>query len=134
MEAFRGRVVYAVNVASKWGATRREYSQYEELGKRWGDDLVIMAFPSREFGAQEFQTDEEIQAFAKSKNFPGILMKLGNILGDDAPAVWKYFKEETGAADPGWNFRGKFLVSKSGVVSVPEGNIEAEIEALMKEE
>ena len=96
--------------------------------------MVIMAFPSREFGSQEFATDEEIQAFVEKKNFPGVLMKLGNILGDDAPEVWKHFKEETGAADPGWNFRGKFLVSKSGEVKASEGDIEAEIEALMKEE
>jgi glutathione peroxidase-family protein len=60
-------------------------------------------------------------------------MKLGNILGDEASDVWKFFKAETGAADPGWNFKGKFLVSKTGKVSVPKGNVEAEIEALMKE-
>jgi glutathione peroxidase-family protein len=60
-------------------------------------------------------------------------MKLGNILGDKAPDVWKFFKAETGAKDPTWNFNGKFLVSKTGVVSVPKGNVEAEIEALMKE-
>ena len=41
-------------------------------------------------------------------------------------------KEQTGASDPTWNFRGKFLVSKTGQVSVPK-DVEAEIEALMKE-
>jgi glutathione peroxidase-family protein len=92
-----------------------------------------MAFPSREFGRQEFKSDEEIQAFAKDKKFPGTLMELGTILGDDAPEVWKFFKQETGAADPNWNFSGKFLVSKTGVVSVPKGNVEVEIAALMEE-
>jgi glutathione peroxidase-family protein len=58
-------------------------------------------------------------------------MKLGKILGDEAPEVWKFFKAETGAADPTWNFEGEFLVSKAGVVSVPKGDVEAEIEALM---
>jgi glutathione peroxidase-family protein len=42
-------------------------------------------------------------------------------------------KKETGASDPTWNFNGKFLVSKSGKVSVPR-NVEAEIDALMLEE
>jgi glutathione peroxidase-family protein len=60
-------------------------------------------------------------------------MKLGKILGNEAPDVWKFFKTETGAADPTWNFNGKFLVSKTGVVSVPKGDVEAEIEALMNE-
>jgi glutathione peroxidase-family protein len=92
-----------------------------------------MAFPTREFGRQEFKTNEEIQAFAKKNNFPGTLMELGKILGDDAPEVWKFFKQETGAKDPTWNFNGKFLVSKTGVVSVPKGDVEKEIAALMEE-
>jgi glutathione peroxidase-family protein len=92
-----------------------------------------MAFPTREFGSQEFKTDEEIQAFAAKKNFPGVLMKLGKVKGDEAPDVWKFFKQETGAADPTWNFKGKFLVSKTGAVSVPKGDVEAAITALMEE-
>mmetsp|Transcript_12063 Transcript_12063/g.18330 ORF Transcript_12063/g.18330 Transcript_12063/m.18330 type:complete len:97 (+) Transcript_12063:312-602(+) len=92
-----------------------------------------MAFPSREFGDQEYEDDAAISAFAGKKNFPGILMKLGNILGDQAPEVWKFFKAETGAPDPTWNFKGKFLVSKNGSVSVPT-KLEKDIEALMKEE
>jgi len=133
MEENRGKVVYATNVASMWGATRREYAQFEKLGQRWGDQLEILAFPTQEFGSQEYKSDEEVQKFAKGKNFPGTLMKLGKILGDKAPDVWKFFKSETGAADPSWNFQGKFLVSKTGVVSVPKGDVETEIEALMKE-
>ena len=86
-----------------------------------------------EFGAQEYKSDEEVQKFAEGKNFPGTLMKLGKVLGDKAPDVWKFFKTETGAADPGWNFQGKFLVSKTGVVSVPKGDVESAIEALMNE-
>ncbi|OEU17063.1 putative glutathione peroxidase [Fragilariopsis cylindrus CCMP1102] len=123
MEDFRGKVVYATN-----------YAQFASLHERWGGDkLSILGFPSREFGWQEFEKDEEIQEFAKSKNFPGILMKLGKIKGDEAPEVWKFFKDETGASDPMWNFRGKFLVSKNGEVSVPT-DLEADIERLMEED
>ena len=104
----------------------------EKLGDRWGSDLVILGFPTREFGAQEYDDDAKIAQFAASQNFPGILMKLGKIKGKDAPEVWKFFKEQTGAKDPTWNFRGKFLVSKTGEVSVPK-NVEADIEALMSE-
>jgi glutathione peroxidase-family protein len=60
-------------------------------------------------------------------------MKLGKIKGDKAPEVWKFFKDETGASDPMWNFRGKFLVSKNGEVSVP-ADLEADIERLMEED
>jgi glutathione peroxidase-family protein len=91
---------------------------------------VILGFPSREFGLQEYKTDEEIRAFADSQEFPGTLMKLGKIKGETAPDVWKFFKDRTGASDPTWNFRGKFLVSKDGNVSVPD-NLEDDIAALM---
>ena len=56
----------------------------------------------------------------------------GKVKGDDAPQVWKYMKEQTGAKDPTWNFKGKFLVSKTGKVSVPT-DLEADIEALVNE-
>lgn len=94
---------------------------------------MILAFPSREFGAQEFDSDDKIAEFARSKNFPGILMKLGNVKGPNASEIWKHMKAESGAPDPTWNFNGKFLVSKSGKVSVPR-NVESDIEALMAED
>lgn len=114
MGDFKGKVVYATNVASKWGATRREYTQFRALGERWGDDLVILAFPSREFGAQEFPDNEGVQNFAAEQKFPGILMQLGKVNGPDASDIWKLMKSETGAPDPTWNFNGKFLISKDG--------------------
>jgi len=61
------------------------------------------------------------------------LMKLGKIKGDTAPEVWRFFKDETGAGDPLWNFKGKFLVGKNGEVSVPT-DLEADIERLINEE
>lgn len=107
---------------------------FEKLGARWGDDLVILGFPSLEFGSQEYAEDAKIAEFASSMNFPGILMKVGKVKGDAAPEVWKLMKTETGAKDPTWNFRGKFLVSKTGVVSTTTpGTVENDIEALMKE-
>ena len=101
-----------------------------ELGS--GDGRVN--FFAIESGVKEsigIDVDEEIRKFAEKQGFPGTLMKLGNIIGDDAPEVWKYLKSATGAKDPTWNFRGKFLVDKEGNVSVPKGNVEAEIESLM---
>ena len=94
--------------------------------------MEILAFPSQEFGNQEYSSNAEIQAFADKKNFPGTVLQLGKVKGDDAPQVWKYMKQQTGASDPNWNFRGKFLVSKTGEVSVPK-DVEADIEALMNE-
>ena len=135
MNEFRGKVVYATNVASKWGSTDREYAQFARLGDQHGSDLVILAFPSREFGGQEYETDEEIAQFATSKKFPGILMKLGHVTGPGASEVWKFFVKATNSREPQWNFDGKFFVSKTGVVTLPSStdNIESEIEALIQE-
>jgi len=94
--------------------------------------LVILGFPSREFGQQEYETDEEIAAFAAGKNFPGILMKLGHVTGPGASEVWVFFMRATNSRAPSWNFDGKFLVSKTGEIKIPV-DIEADIEAMMKE-
>jgi glutathione peroxidase len=132
MGDFVGKVVYATNVASKWGLTSREYARFEKLGNQYGDQLVILGFPSREFGGQEFKTDEEIKAFADSKNYPGYLMKPSQVTGPGASEVWKYFLEATGASEPTWNFSSKFLVSKTGEVIVPGKDLEADIAKLME--
>ncbi|KAL3926815.1 MAG: hypothetical protein SGBAC_013327, partial [Bacillariaceae sp.] len=106
MGDFKGKVVYATNVA------------------------MILAFPSREFGAQEFPDNEGVQNFAAEQKFPGILMQLGKVNGPDASDIWKLMKSETGAPDPTWNFNGKFLISKDGKVSVPS-DLENDIASLM---
>jgi glutathione peroxidase len=106
---------------------------FEALGQRYGEDLIILGFPSREFGAQEFQTDEEIKAFAMSKNFPGILMKLGHVTGPGASEIWKFFMKATQRREPVWNFDGKFLVSKSGRILLPGRDVAADIATLMEE-
>jgi len=94
---------------------------------------VIFGFPSREFGWQEFAKNDAIAEFAKKKEFPGIMMKLGKVKGEEAPELWRFFQDETDAADPLWNFQGKFLVSKTGVVSEPT-NVVADIDYLINEE
>jgi glutathione peroxidase len=81
MSDFEGKVVYATNVASKCDLTDREYALFAKLGETHGSELVILGFPSREFGGQEFQTDEEIAEFSAKKHVPGFLMKLGRVTG-----------------------------------------------------
>jgi len=109
---------------------------FETLGSKYNNKIAILAFPSQQFGMQEFGTDGEIASFAASRNFPspptGYLMKLGSVKGSSAPSIWKFLRDSTGSSDPGWNFDSQYLVSKSGVVSVPR-NVEAEIASLMAE-
>lgn len=59
-------------------------------------------------------------------------MQLGSVVGEDAPEVWKHMREATDSSDPGWNFDSKYLVSKSGIASVPS-DVEGDIEKLLSE-
>jgi len=60
---YAGKVVLAVNVASKCGLT----PQYEGLEKLYADykdkGLVVTGFPANDFGAQEPGSNEEIATF-----------------------------------------------------------------------
>jgi hypothetical protein len=82
---------------------------------------------------EEFGTDSEIASFAAARNFPGFLMKLGSVLGERAPEIWKHMRNATGSSDPSWNFASAYLVSKSGKVSVAR-NVEKDIKALVAAE
>lgn len=97
-------------------------------------DLSILLFPCGQYGDQELQTVVEIKDFVKSKGLDNKnvhIMKKCDVMGPNADPVFRFFKEQTGADDPQWNFKGKFLVSRDGVVSVPGGNIKGDIQKLV---
>ena len=58
-------------------------------------------------------------------------MKLGSVTGPGASEIWKFFMKATGSRAPAWNFDGKFLVSKTGDITLPT-DLEGDIEALIK--
>ncbi|OEU17465.1 putative glutathione peroxidase [Fragilariopsis cylindrus CCMP1102] len=123
-----------VSMSDFKGLTQREYERFAALGEKYDDSqLQILAFPSQEFGGQEFGSDEEIAAFAAGQKFPGILLKLDSVVGDTAPGVWKHLRDATDSSDPGWNFDSKYLVSKTGEVSVPTTDVEDDVEKLIGE-
>lgn len=67
LDAYRGKVLLIVNVASACGLT----PQYEGLEKLYQDKqaqgLVVTGFPANEFMAQEPGSNSEIAAFCTSK-------------------------------------------------------------------
>jgi glutathione peroxidase len=66
LDAFRGKVLLVVNVASKCGLTP-QYAGLEKLyqAKR-AQGLEILGFPANDFGAQEPGTDAEIATFCST--------------------------------------------------------------------
>eukprot|EP00931_Biecheleriopsis_adriatica_P123452 TRINITY_DN98496_c0_g1_i1.p1 TRINITY_DN98496_c0_g1~~TRINITY_DN98496_c0_g1_i1.p1 ORF type:complete len:120 (-),score=39.40 TRINITY_DN98496_c0_g1_i1:81-440(-) len=118
--------------------TKSSYADFRKLSEKEGLDLLL--FPCGQFGGQELKTDAEILAFVEEQglgNKPNVhVMSKGDIIGVDAQPAWKLFKKETQAAsDPGWNFAGKFIISKSGEIKeVPRGaDVEAMVDELLAE-
>jgi glutathione peroxidase len=114
-ETYSGKVILVTNVASKCGFT----PQYEGLEKLYQDykdrGLVVLGFPSGDFGGQELATDGEIQEFCKLNfgvTFP--LFSKSSVKGDNANPLFKTLTAKTGKA-PSWNFN-KYLVDRNGKV------------------
>jgi len=60
------KAVLVVNVASKWGVTKRDYTQLVQMYKDLNSKgLEIIAFPCNQFGEQEPEDAKWIQNFVK---------------------------------------------------------------------
>jgi glutathione peroxidase len=114
----RGKVVLAVNVASRCGLTP-QYEQLEALHRELdGQGFTVIGFPCNQFGAQEPGTEREIAEFCSvtyGVTFP-MSAKL-DVNGADRHVVYQYLTSPgTGiAGDIEWNFE-KFLVGRDGRV------------------
>src|SRR5579871_3401679 len=64
---YAGKALLIVNVASECGYTFH-YEGLEAIWKKYRDQgLVVIGFPSNDFGAQEPGSDEEIREFCSTK-------------------------------------------------------------------
>ena len=120
MSAYKEKVVLIVNVASKCGFTP-QYEGLEVLYNKYKDQgLVILGFPSNQFGKQEPGTEQEIANFCKVNfgvTFP--LFSKIDVNGDNTHPLYVYLKQEApgflGTEGIKWNFT-KFLIDKDGKV------------------
>jgi len=116
---YKGKVILVVNVASQCGFTK-QYAGLEKLHESYSEKgLVILGFPSNEFGGQEPGTEEEIEQFCTTTfgvKFP--LMAKIQVNGDNEHPAYHWLKEKKkalGLKRIKWNFE-KFLVDKQGQV------------------
>ena len=117
---YKGKVLLVVNTASKCGFTP-QYKGLEALYKKYKDKgLVVLGFPSNQFGAQEPGPESEIAEFCEMNfgvTFP--LFSKVDVNGDAAHPLFKYLtstkKGLLGSEAIKWNFT-KFLVGKDGRV------------------
>ena len=114
---YKGKKILVVNTASMCGFTP-QYDGLEKLYEAHKDKLVIIGFPSDNFGNQEYHNDDSISAFCK-KNF-GVTFPLTtrvDVKGPNATPVFKYLcdKNANGVLDAtiSWNFN-KFIIDEHG--------------------
>jgi glutathione peroxidase-family protein/drug/metabolite transporter (DMT)-like permease len=116
----RGKVLLIVNTASKCGFTP-QLAGLEALWQMYRDrGLVVIGFPSNQFGAQDPGSNDEIASFCETNygvTFP--MMSKVDVNGEAAPPLWKWLTAEApgilGTRSIKWNFT-KFLVGKDGKV------------------
>ena len=141
LDAYKGKVILIVNVASKCGHTP-QYKGLEQLYEKYKDKgFVILGFPANNFGNQEPGTDQEIQKFCTltyNVTFP--MMSKVSVLGSDIHPLFSYLTEKSPLPGPiKWNF-SKFLLNRQGhlvsrfpsEVEPLDSNLVAKVEELLK--
>lgn len=112
-EAYAGKVVLIVNTASKCAFTS-QYEGLEALYDRYKDrGLVVLGFPSNDFGGQEPGTEKQIQKFCRlaySVEFP--MFAKTNVAKGSAAPLFSGLAEASGRY-PKWNFH-KYLIDRDG--------------------
>ena len=110
---WQGKVLLVVNTASYCGFTN-QYDGLEELYARLKDKgLVVVGFPSNDFGGQEPGSNAEIADFCRLTygiQFP--MFAKAKVVGGDASAFYSQLAKATGET-PQWNFH-KYLIDRSG--------------------
>jgi glutathione peroxidase len=110
---YSGKVVLIVNTASFCGYTN-QYEGLEALYRKYKDrGLVVLGFPSNDYGAQEPGSNKEIAEFCRTTygiDFPMFEKAAGTRLA--AHPLYAELVAKTRQA-PQWNFH-KYLVDRSG--------------------
>jgi glutathione peroxidase len=117
---YKGKTLLIVNVASKCGLTP-QYEGLEALYRKFASKgLVVLGFPSNQFGHQEPGDSTEIRNFCSTNfdvTFP-LFAKI-DVNGSDADPLYKFLKREARGVFRTerikWNFT-KFLVDSKGRV------------------
>jgi glutathione peroxidase len=112
----KGKVVLAVNVASRCGLTP-QYAGLEELHEELAsENFSVVGFPCNQFGAQEPGSEKDIQAFCSATY--GVTFPMSAKLEVNGAGRHPLYAWLTDAANghPGeiqWNFE-KFLIGRDG--------------------
>src|SRR3954454_8649325 len=109
---YAGSVLLVVNTASECGYTP-QYEGLEALYRRYRErGLVVLGFPSNDFGGQEPGSNKEISTFCVNQyaiDFP--MFAKVSVSGRQAVPLYRDLTRATGVG-PGWNFH-KYVIDRS---------------------
>ena len=112
---YAGKVILVVNTASYCGFTT-QYEGLEKLYAKYGPKgLVVLGFPSNDFGKQEPGNSKEIADFCFNTygvKFP--MFAKSSVKGAQANSLHAELIKATGQ-EPKWNFT-KYLIDRNGKV------------------
>jgi len=112
---YAGKVILVVNTASYCGFTK-QYEGLEALYAKYGSKgLVVLGFPSNDFGQQEPGSSKEIADFCYNTygvKFP--MFSKTVVSGKNPNPLYADLIKATGKA-PAWNFH-KYLIGRDGKV------------------
>src|SRR5208283_4493977 len=121
---FRGKVLLIVNTASYCGYTH-QYEGLEALYRKYKDrGLVVLGFPSNDFGSQEPGSNHEIAQFCRltyGVQFP--MFEKSSVSSLKVNPLYAELAARTGSS-PEWNFH-KYLVDRNGN---PTGSYASKVE------
>jgi glutathione peroxidase len=114
---YSGKVVLVVNTASFCGFTP-QYKALEALNEKYAArGLIVLGFPSNDFGSQEPGTGKEIADFCENTfgvRFPMFAKsRVAASAGAQMNPLFAELARRTGSA-PGWNFH-KYLIARDGI-------------------
>ncbi len=128
---YSGKVALVVNTASYCGYTNQYkgleglYAKYQPKG------LVVLGFPSNQFGKQEPGSDKQIAEFCFNTygvKFP--MFSKTSVKGPDANPFHAALAKATGS-EPKWNFH-KYLIDRKGnVIAAYPSNVEPDDKKLL---
>ncbi|MGB0720946.1 MAG: glutathione peroxidase [Gammaproteobacteria bacterium] len=112
-DVFQGKPLLIVNTASRCAYTP-QYEGLEALYRKYQDrGLVVLGFPSNDFGAQEPGTEKQVQEFCRltySVGFP--MFEKTRVRENGADPLYRALGEGAGEY-PRWNFH-KYLIDRDG--------------------
>ena len=112
-ESYQGKVLLIVNTASRCAYTN-QYESLEKLYNRYKDDgLVVLGFPSNDFGHQEPGSETEIREFCSvtyGVDFP--MFAKTRVTERHADPLYQRLAAAAGTY-PKWNFH-KYLIGPEG--------------------